>query len=467
MEKKIDFKIERPLSQEEKRGSIVLKTLQDKGFESYFVGGGVRDELMGNPAHDIDIATSAKPGEVEEMFPNVYDRGKQFGVMAVQTGDHEFEVATFRSDIGIADHRRPEKVEFTSAEADAKRRDFTINGLFYDAQKEQIIDFVGGLEDLENKIIRFIGEPQERIDEDYLRMLRAIRFSSRFDFEIEKESHDKISENAEKISQVSAERIRDELTKMLVHPNRAKAIEQLSEIGLLKQILPELETLKGVEQPPEFHSEGDVWTHTLLALEKLPEGVDEVVAWTILLHDIAKPETKAERDHPKSKITFFEHDAKSAQKAETILKRMKFSNDFIDEVTWAISQHMRIINAFHEGNQQMSERKQAKLFLDPRIDTLLEATRADLSASVRPDGKADISMYENALKRKEEFQARPEDEQEQVRKFSLISGKDIMEVLDIQQGPEVGRIKKDLEQSFLDGKISTRNEAMEKLETYK
>lgn len=461
-----EFKIERPLSAEEKKGAVILSRLQEKNFESYFVGGGVRDELMGNSAHDIDIATAAKPEEIEELFSNCYDRGRKFGVMAVQSGEHEFEVATFRSDIGIADHRRPEKVEFTSAKVDAKRRDFTINGLFYNPQKSQIIDFVGGREDLQNKIIRFIGDPQARIDEDYLRMLRGVRFACRFDFEIEENSRKAIIQNKEKIKEVSAERIRDELTKMLIDKNRAKALEKLSEIGLLQEILPEAELMKGVQQPPEFHREGDVWTHTMLALENLPEEVDEVTAWTVLLHDIAKPETKGERDHPKSKITFFEHDNLGAKKAAKILKRFKFSNGFIEKVSWVINQHMRIINAFREDDQQMSERKQEKLFLDPNIDVLLEATKVDLSASVRPDGKSDLSMYEKALERKKYFQSRPEDEKKQVKKFDLITGQDIMEILKIESGPKVGEVKSKIEQAYLDGKISTREEALKMIKGY-
>lgn len=455
-----EFKIDRPLSEEEKRGRAILRRLQKEGFESYFVGGGVRDELMGNPAHDIDIATAAKPEEIEEIFPRAYDRGKQFGVMAVQSKNFEFEIATFRTDIGIADHRRPKKIEFTSPEADVQRRDFTINGLFYDIEKGQIIDFVGGVEDLKKKVIRFIGSPQERIEEDYLRMLRAVRFANRFEFEIDEGSSAAIKAETAKITQVSAERIHEELSKMLLHKNRASALEMLSEFGLLKYILPEAEAMKGVEQPPEFHSEGDVWTHTMMALKNLPEDSSLELAWAVLLHDIAKPETKGERDHPKSKITFFEHDVLSAKKAKKILARLKYSNDFIDDVCWSISQHMRIINAFREGDQQMSERKQTKLFLDPRIDILLAETRADLLASIRPDGTSDLKVYQDALERKKYFENKPQLEKEQVKKFDLITGKDIMEILKIESGPKVGEIKRKIEEAFLEGKISKRDEAL-------
>lgn len=461
---KIDFKINRPLTMEEKRAVVLVQKLAESGYESYFAGGAVRDELMGLPAHDIDIATAAKPEEIEALFPKVYDRGRAFGVMAVLSGEHEYEIATFRNDIGTTDHRRPEKVEFTSAEVDAKRRDFTINGLFYDPQKAQIIDYVGGVDDLKNKVLRFIGEPQQRIDEDYLRMMRAVRFSNRLSFNLDEVGEKAIEKNASKIREVSAERIRDELAKILIHPSRVEAIAMLERYGLLKEILPELLVERGVLQPPEFHSEGDVWTHTMLALKNLPENPSEELVWAVLLHDIAKPETYGERDHPKSKITFFEHDIQSAEKAKKILARFKYSNEFIEKVTWSISQHMRIINAFREGDQQMSERKQAKLFLDPRIDILLDETRADLLASVRPDGSTDLSTYENALERKKYFESKPPEEQAQVKKFDLITGKDIMEVLQIEAGLKVGEVKRKIEQAYLNGEISTRDEALAMIE---
>lgn len=458
-----EFKIERPLTQEEKRAMAVFRRLKKAGFESYFVGGGVRDELMGNPAHDIDIATSATPEEIENIFPKAFDRGRSFGVMAVKSGDHEFEVATFRSDIGIFDHRRPQKVEFTSAEEDAKRRDFTINGLFFNPDTGQVIDYVGGMEDLEGKIVRFIGDPQERIDEDYLRMLRAIRFVNRFGFVLDQKAGEAIRTNAEKITQVSNERIRDELSKMLVSKNRVLSVELLDQLGLLEKVIPELLTMKGVDQPPEFHGEGDVWTHTMLALKELPADSSPELAWTVLLHDIGKPETRGEREHPKSKITFFEHDVKGVQMAEQILRRLKFANDFIEKVKWAISQHMRLIHAFRE----MSERKKKKLFLDPNIGLLLESTRADLLASIPTRGQADLSMYEEALKLKAKYeQEMSEAEKEQVQKFTLITGHDIMEALGIPSGPKVGEIKSKIEQAYLDGRISTREEAIKLIKDY-
>jgi len=458
--KKIIFKINRQLAAEEAAAFKVAKKLQQAGFETYIAGGAVRDLYLKKEAHDIDIATAAKPEDIKKIFPISYDRGKAFGVEVVKVNDFEFEVATFRTDLGIADHRRPMKVEFTSAENDAKRRDFTINALFYDPAKSEIIDFIGGLEDLRNKIIRFVGEPQWRINEDYLRMLRAIRFTHRLGFALDFAAAQAIKKEAPNINKIAAERIRDELTAIITGPERGPALMQMESLGLLKAILPELLALRGVKQPPEFHSEGDVWIHTLMAMENLKNPSAEL-AWTVLLHDIAKPQTQGFRDHPKSKITFFEHDAESAKMARQILNRLKFSHEFIEACAWAISQHMRIIHAF----RGMSERKQKRLFTHPHIDLLLDLTRADLSASLRPNLKADLSMYNEAVKKKEKFEQESSDEEkQQVKKFTLITGRDIMEILKIPSGPKVGEIKAKIEAAYLDGKISTRDEALRMIE---
>ncbi len=458
----IDFKIKKITPLEEAAFSVV-KILQENGFKAYIAGGAVRDFYLEKEIHDIDIATSAKPEEVKKIFLQSFDRGKAFGVVAVKNNDFEFEVATFRNDIGIADHRRPKKVEFTTAEQDAKRRDFTVNALFFDPEKSEIIDYVNGIADLKNKIIRFVGIPEERIEEDYLRMLRAVRFTSRLGFKLDKNSEKAIKENAHKITDISAERIREELTTIITGQNRKEALVCLESLGLLKIILPELIILKGVTQPPEFHSEGDVWTHTLLAMESLDNPSAEL-AWTVLFHDIAKPQTQGFRDHPKSKITFFEHDTQSAQMAGRILDRLKFSNAFIESCIWAISQHMRIVNAF----RGMSERKQKKLFTHPHIQLLLDLTKADLGASIRPNGKPETEMYFEALKKKDQFEKQAsQEEKQQLKKFTLITGNDIMEKLKIPASPKVGEIKKKIEEAFLEEKITTREEALEMIRDLK
>lgn len=462
---RISFKIDRELTEEESAAFTVAKKLQDKGFEAYWAGGAVRDELLGLEAHDIDIATSAKPDEIKKIFSDSYDRGKSFGVMAVKIGDFEFEVTTFRQDIGVFDHRHPEKVEYSTAENDAKRRDFTINGLFFNPVKLEIIDYVNGIRDIKEKTIRFIGEADERIEEDYLRMLRAVRFVCRLNFKIEKNSVDAIKKNANEINEISAERIRDEMNKIFLCENRDEVFIKLNEWGLLKEILPEVERLRNISQPREFHSEGDVWTHTLLALKNIGKTLNEELIWAVLLHDVGKPETIGYRSQiGKTSITFFEHDVRGAQKAKEILERLKFSHHFINNVTWAIGQHMRIVHAF----MGMSERKQQQLFSDPNVNLLLDLTKVDLSASLRPDGKAEMKLYEDALKLKEKFEHETSiEEKEQAKKFNLVTGQDIMEILKIPAGPKIGQIKNDLEQAYLESKINSRREALEMLEKYR
>lgn len=464
---KIEFKINRELSDEELAALEIVKILKKSGYETYWTGGAVRDLVLDLAVHDIDIATSALPEEIRKILPDSYDRGKSFGVMAVKVCSHEFEVATFRSDIGVADHRRPKSVEFVSSCEDAARRDFTINGLFYDPIESQIIDFVDGLTDLKRGKIRFIGDPEKRIDEDYLRMLRAVRFAVRLDFKIEENSYKAIQNNFYQVKKISTERVRGEFSKIILQKNRVQAIKILEDLKILEEILPELKFLHNVPQPKEFHSEGDCWTHTMLALKNLGEvsGPDaEELVWAVLLHDIAKPETIGYRNESKkTSITFFEHDIRSVEIARQILERFKFSNHFIEKVCWAISQHMRIVHAF----RGMSDRKQKKLFVDDNIQLLLDLTKADLGASLRPNGQPEMKMYEDAVKLKEKFEVEASAlEKSQAKKFDLVTGRDIIQVLKIEAGPEVGRIKKELEQAYLDGKINTRPEALKMLEKY-
>lgn len=459
------YKIERDLTDEESASFGIVKTLQEAGFETYIAGGAVRDLILGVETHDIDIATAAKPDEIKKIFPTAEDRGKSFGVMAIKTDDHEFEVATFREDIGVADHRHPEKIKFTSSLRDAQRRDFTINGMFYNPVTAEIIDYIDGLRDIKRKLIRFIGNPDDRLDEDYLRMLRAVRFSVRFGFEIENESLIAIKNVVGSINEISVERIREEVGKMLLSDKRVEAIELMDKIGLLDEILPELKIMKNVPQPREFHAEGDVWTHVMLALVNIGQTNSEELVWCVLLHDIAKPETigyRAEKN--KTSITFFDHDVQSAEKAEEILTRFRFSAHFIKNVCWAIKQHMRIVHAF----TGMSERKQKKLFVDQNIELLLDLTKADLSASLRPTHVPDMKMYEDALALRAKFEAETsEEEMNQVKKFDLVTGEDIMNTLKIEASPRVGEIKDKLEQAYLDGKINTREEALKEMEKYR
>ncbi len=271
----------------------LVKTLHKAGFQAYFAGGCVRDMLMGNAPKDIDIVTDALPDELEELFEHTIPIGKQFGVIIVVQNGHHFEIATFRSDSGYSDGRRPDAVTFTTAENDAKRRDFTINGMFYDPIAEKYLDYINGLKDLKAKLIRFIGNADERIQEDHLRLLRAIRFRNQFDFQYEPDTYEAVKKYAPLIlEKVSKERIRDELNKMIMDKTLpSMAFEDMSHLGILELIIPELEKLRGCAQPMKFHKEGDVWTHTMAALDSLPPDASLLARWATLLHDIGKPDT--------------------------------------------------------------------------------------------------------------------------------------------------------------------------------
>ncbi len=276
----------------------IVKTFQDAGHETYFAGGSVRDLLMGNQPQDYDIATSATPDEIERIVEGIHldaktiPIGKQFGVILGLVHGHEFEIATFRSDSSKSDGRRPDAVLFTSAEEDAVRRDFTLNGLFYDPVKKKVIDHVGGQKDIQDKVIRFIGEPHERLKEDHLRLLRAIRFKNNFGFKYDPLSEQALQEMPHLAATLSKERVRDEMTKILLHPHRAHSLREMLDFGLMPHLIPELMKTEGVDQPLEYHQEGDVMNHLLKSLDEIPkEWVSEALVWGVLLHDIAKPQT--------------------------------------------------------------------------------------------------------------------------------------------------------------------------------
>ncbi|MGA0111796.1 MAG: CCA tRNA nucleotidyltransferase, partial [Chthoniobacterales bacterium] len=317
----------------------IARRLQQAGHTAYFAGGCVRDELLGLDPHDYDIATSAKPDEVQKLFPHTQAVGAHFGVILVMEHGRAFEVATFRSDHEYIDGRRPEMVTFSTPEEDAARRDFTINGMFHDPVAGRFIDFVGGREDLKSKLLRAIGDPAARFREDKLRLLRAVRFAARFGYEIDPATWDALRAHAADIHAVSAERIREELVKILAHPSRVRGFDLLDQSGLLKEILPEIEALKGCEQPAQFHPEGDVFVHTRAMLELLPPDAPANLALSVLFHDIGKPPTfryHADED----RIRFSGHDRVGAAMTEKLMERVRFSRHDIDRVTEAVRQHM-------------------------------------------------------------------------------------------------------------------------------
>lgn len=421
----------------------IVKTLQKAGHKAYFAGGCVRDMLLKKEPKDYDIATSALPDEIEKLFGETYAVGKSFGVIHVVENSHTFEIATFRSDSGTSDGRRPDAVIFTHAAEDALRRDFTVNGLFYDPITKEIHDFVGGQNDLSNKLIRFIGDPHQRILEDHLRIIRAVRFKNTLGFGYHPDTYAAIKKHAQLADKVSWERVRDELNKIILARSAPIAFEDMQDTGILPYILPELEACKGVAQPPQFHQEGDVWTHLMNSLSALPESAGLLAHWAVIFHDIGKPETFkiAER------IRFDEHSERSAEIAERILRRLHFSRQDIEHVSWVVRHHFMMMQLL-----EMPVGRQRHWFLDPRFPDLLLLFYAD-AAGTTP---SDLSLYEkvkieyeNCLKH---FPTRPK---------PLLSGEDIMKTLSLPAGPQIGKILDELAVKQLGHELKTREEALE------
>src|ERR1700736_5229067 len=320
----------------------VIRTLRERGHQAYLVGGCVRDILLGREPADYDVATDATPDRVQALFPQSVSVGAQFGVVIVTDGAEQVEVATFRSDVGYSDGRHPDRVVFAnSAREDVLRRDFTINALLLDPDTNEVLDFVGGRDDLRAGIIRAIGQPAERFREDKLRMIRAVRFAARFRYAIEADTFTATRKLAPDISQVSAERIRDELTKILTEGAARRGFELLDEARLLPEILPEIARIKSVEQPPQFHPERGVWIHARLMIEHPNPGCSPTLAWGVLLHDVGKPPTFTPQSGPDSRIRFDRHVEVGAKMAEEICRRLRFSNEDTEQIVALVANHLR------------------------------------------------------------------------------------------------------------------------------
>ncbi|MBD3361100.1 HD domain-containing protein [Candidatus Peregrinibacteria bacterium] len=435
----------------------IIEQLKKAGHEAYWAGGCVRDMLLGIKPKDFDIVTSAKPDEIEDLLEHTIPVGKKFGVILAIKKNHHFEIATFRSDSGYSDGRRPDAVEFTSAEKDAQRRDFTINALFYDPTQDRIIDYVGGQKDLDEKLIIFIGNPEERIKEDHLRILRAVRFRNSYDMQYHPDTYQAVKKYVHLIKDVSAERIQEELNKMIMGENAGRAFEELFEIEALEILIPELCKLKGLAQPLEYHSEGDVWDHTLKALDSLTDEEGDpnplpakppsiALKWATLMHDIGKYDTfEAAED----RIRYNRHAEVGGQIAKKVLNRLKFPKKTIDRVVWLIERHMMIEPLF-----SMTKGRRRHWFLQPGFEELLELYRADAMA-IEPK---DLSIYEE-LRR----MYRHEIAKLKLMPKQLISGDEIMEILNLKPGEKVGKIIKDIRDQQLEGKISTAKQAKKHL----
>jgi poly(A) polymerase len=441
----------------------IVETLRQQGFQAYLVGGCVRDLLLQREPADYDIATSATPTQVMEIFPDTYAVGAQFGVVLVPhypvssvpsvvkpsagdlqniKGSHTVEVATFRSDLGYSDGRHPDEVRFSQdPREDVARRDFTINGMMLDPGSGEVLDFVGGRQDLKAGIIRAIGDPARRFAEDKLRMLRAVRFAARFEYAIEGNTLTAIQRGAHEIAVVSRERVRDELTRMLTEGHARRAFRLLDESGLLKEVLPEISAMKGVEQPPEFHPEGDVFVHTLLLLENLPHPCPSTLAWGALLHDVGKPATF--RVAP-DRIRFDNHVDVGVKMAEEICTRLRFSNDDTEQVLALVDNHMRFGHV-----RRMKESTLKKFLRLPRFDEHLALHRADSLASHR-----NLSTYEFIRQKLAEIPP------EKIRPVALVTGDDLI-AAGYAPGPRFREILEAVEDAQLEGQLLSRDTALE------
>jgi len=439
----------------------IVEVLRQRGFQAYLVGGCVRDLLLGREPKDYDVATDATPKQVMGIFPETYAVGAEFGVVLVPVAErdvasnistqsssksHAVEVATFRSDIGYSDGRHPDEVRFSrDPREDVARRDFTINGMLLDPLGAQtpgeVLDFVGGRRDLEAGIIRTIGDPERRFGEDKLRMLRAVRFAARFEYTIELATFAAMQRLAPQIEVVSRERVRDELNRMLTEGQARRAFLLLDESGLLKHVLPEISAMKGVEQPAEFHPEGDVFVHTLLLLENLPQPCPLTLAWGALLHDVGKPPTF--RVAP-DRIRFDNHAEVGVKMAEEICRRLRFSNDETEQILALVDNHMRF------GHVSRMKESTLKRFLRmPAFDEHLALHRADCLASHR-----NLGTYEFIRQKRAEIPV------EKMSPSPLVTGEDLIAEGHVP-GPRFREILSAVEDAQLEGRLNARDAALE------
>lgn len=433
----------------------IVRELRQRGFQAYLAGGCVRDTLLRLVPTDYDVATDATPPEVMRIFPETYAVGAQFGVVLVPAPEdvpipatpsehpNYVEVATFRNDGAYSDGRHPDQVRYsTDPREDVQRRDFTINGLLMDPlDGNRVLDFVGGRDDLQAGVVRAIGDAECRFQEDKLRMLRAVRFAARFQYVIEPSTFAAIQRLAPLIHQVSRERVRDELTKVLTEGHARRAFELLDASGLLREVLPEIDRMHGVEQPPQFHPEGDVWIHTLLLLEKLPPKSSPTLAWGTLLHDVGKPPTF--RVAP-DRIRFDGHVEVGIRMAQEICHRLHFSNDDTKQIAALVANHMRFADA-----ERMKASTLKRFMRLPKFAEHLELHRIDCLSS-----NGNLAMYEFVRQRLQESS------EEEIRPALLLTGRDLIH-LGYKPGPRFREILSVIEDAQLEGSLRSREEALE------
>ncbi len=419
----------------------IVQQLVHAGHVAVYAGGCVRDALLQRPYPDVDIATSATPDQVQSLFPKASDpQGKAFGVIRLRLDEHVFEIATFRVDGPYHDGRRPSSVTFTTAQEDAKRRDFTVNGMFFDPLKNQLLDYVQGQADLSAKLIRAIGDPVARFTEDRLRLFRAIRFAVQLGFQIEPATWQALIQLAPSSLAISPERVRDEFTKILTSPDPARGFDLLHESGLIAVWIPELLEMRGCQQSPEHHPEGDVWVHTRLLLTHL-KNPSPVLALSALLHDIGKPRTS--KTEPSGRIRFFGHEGVGARMAEEILRRLRYSNDEVSAITACIANHMAFKDA---PNMRVSTLK--RLLARPTFMEELELHRIDCASC---HGQLDIHAFLTG--KLNEFS------QEEIKPKPLLTGHDLQQ-LGAKPGPAMGKLLHQLMDEQLEGKFTDRPTAL-------
>jgi poly(A) polymerase len=431
-----------PTPAKRERAVEIVRRLQAAGQEAFFVGGCVRDVQLGRAPEDFDIATSARPDQVEALFPRTVPVGRQFGVMIVLLGPDQFQIATFRSEQGYLDGRHPTEVRFSDAREDALRRDFTVNGLFFDPVGGKLHDWVGGQADLQARVIRTIGSPAERFGEDHLRLLRAVRFAAQLDFALDPTTLAAVQANAPSIQMVSAERIRDELLKLVRPPQAARGLELLQESRLLEHILPEVATFSGCQQSPDYHPEGDVFEHVRRMLAELPANAPPSLAWAVLLHDVGKPVT-ASSDAASGEIHFYGHEKVGADMAHVLLTRLRFPRKQIDEIVAVVEQHMQFKDV-----RQMRKATLRRLLLRPTFPLELALHRLDCLGS---HGRLD--HYEFLVAEAEALARQP------AVKPPLLTGDDLL-ALGLPPGPEIGALLAEARDLQLQDELQTRAEAL-------
>ncbi len=430
----------KPIGVKEEKALAIVRRLAEHGFKAYLAGGCVRDHVLGVPAKDYDIATDARPQTVQKLFEHTVAVGAHFGVIVVVLEGDRFEVATFRADEPYLDGRHPSSVRFGTLEEDAKRRDFTINGMYYDPNADRVIDLVGGMEDLRAGKIRAIGDANQRFEEDRLRMLRAVRFAARLNFEIEEQTLVAIQRNAPLIKSVSAERIGEEFVRILTEGGAARGVDLLRQTKLMREVMPEMLELEGCEQPANFHPEGDVYRHTLLALSMLGQGCSETLAFGTMLHDIAKPRCRAING---GKITFYGHSEVGAEMARAILRRLRRPKAVEDRVAYLVRYHLRPCMA-----PRMREATLKRMVMEEGFSELLELCLLDALASNSYLGY--YHLCRQAMEACRTQKAKPP---------RLLTGHDLI-ALGLEPGPDVGKLLREVEDLQLEGKLKDRAQAL-------